>query len=114
MFEGIKVDKLKQITTQSPIGNNSGGQRVIVTVLGKDRVGIIAGVANVLAECNANILDISQTILQEFFTMIMIVDLTNAQVDLSELKRQLAAKGQDLGVQVSAQHEDVFQFMHRI
>ncbi|NPV26625.1 MAG: ACT domain-containing protein [Firmicutes bacterium] len=88
--------------------------RIIVTVLGCDRVGIIAGVANVLAEANANILDISQTILQEFFVMIMIVDMARCTVDLSTLKERLTAKGEELGVRITAQHEDVFRFMHRI
>jgi len=88
--------------------------RIVVTVVGKDKVGIIAGVANVLAEYNANILDISQTIMQEFFTMIMIVDIGNCLVDFSTLKEKLDEKGQEIGVKISAQHEDVFQFMHRI
>lgn len=91
-----------------------GSSRVVVTVVGKDKVGIIAGISNVLAEYSANILDISQTIMQEFFTMIMIVDITECQVDFNTLKEKLEEKGQEIGVKVSAQHEDVFQFMHRI
>lgn len=93
---------------------NRGSSRIVVTVVGKDKVGIIAGVANVLAEYNANILDISQTILQDFFTMIMIVDISQSTVDFSFLKDKLTAKGDEIGVKISAQHEDVFQFMHRI
>jgi ACT domain-containing protein len=88
--------------------------RVIVTVIGEDKVGIIAAVAAVLAEANANIVDISQTTLREFFTMIMMVDLTKATVPFDELKRQLAAKGELLGLKIDAQHEDVFKFMHRV
>lgn len=88
--------------------------RVVVTVVGKDKVGIIARVANILAENNANILDISQTIMQDFFTMIMIVDIKEAKVDMAELKETLAAEGEKIGVKISAQHEDVFQYMHRI
>ncbi|HHY92086.1 MAG TPA: ACT domain-containing protein, partial [Firmicutes bacterium] len=64
--------------------------RAIVTVIGQDRVGIIAGVAGVLAENNVNILDISQTVLQEFFTMIMVVDLKGSRVGFSELQARLA------------------------
>jgi len=94
--------------------SNRGSSRIVVTVVGKDKVGIIAGVANVLAEVNANILDISQTILQEFFTMIMIVDIGQSTVDFNTLKEKLTLKGQEIGVKISAQHEDVFQFMHRI
>ncbi|NHM27283.1 ACT domain-containing protein [Desulfofundulus sp. TPOSR] len=88
--------------------------RIIVTVLGPDRVGIIAGVAQVLAENNINILDISQTILQEFLAMIMIADMEKSRIDLSTLKERLAAKGSELGVRIDAQHEDAFRFMHRI
>ncbi|KJS19153.1 MAG: hypothetical protein VR72_19210 [Clostridiaceae bacterium BRH_c20a] len=91
-----------------------GSTRIVVTVVGKDKVGIIAGVANVLSELNANILDISQTILQDFFTMIMIADIAKCNVDFNTLKTRLEDKGQDIGVKISAQHEDVFQFMHRI
>lgn len=88
--------------------------RVVVTVVGKDKVGIIARVANVLAEKNANILDISQTIMQDFFTMIMIVDIENCKVDMAGLKETLDAEGEKIGVKISAQREDVFQYMHRI
>lgn len=91
-----------------------GSSRIVITVVGKDKVGIIAAVANVLADINANILDISQTIMQEFFTMIMIVDISQSTVDFNNIKDKLTAKGQEIGVKISAQHEDVFQFMHRI
>ena len=90
------------------------GFRVVVTVVGKDRVGIIANVTNVLADNNANILDISQTIMQEFFTMIMIVDIEGCALEMSELKEVLADKGEKIGVKISMQHEDIFKFMHRI
>lgn len=92
----------------------SDGSRVVVTVIGKDRVGIIAGVTSVLASCNVNILDISQTILQDVFAMIMIVDMAGAIVDLGTLQQRLEEKGQQLGVKVTALHEDVFRFMHRL
>lgn len=88
--------------------------RVIVTVIGEDRVGIIAGVSAVLAQANANILDISQTTLKEFFAMIMMVDLDKATVPFEELKRRLKAKGDEIGMRIDAQHEDVFKYMHRI
>ncbi len=90
------------------------GNRVIVTVIGEDRVGIIAAVATILAASNINILDISQTILQEIFVMITVVDMTEASIDLAELQQRLDAKGQELGVKITAQHEDVFRFMHRL
>ena len=88
--------------------------RVIVTVIGQDRVGIIAGVATILADASANILDISQSIMEEFFVMIMMADLENATVPFEELKRRLAAKGAEMGLRIDAQHEDVFKYMHRV
>lgn len=92
----------------------SESNRIIVTVIGADRVGIIAGVAAVLAEAHANIVDISQTTLREFFTMILMADLTASTIPFDELKRRLADKGTEMGVKVDAQHEDVFKFMHRV
>jgi ACT domain-containing protein len=88
--------------------------RVIVTVIGIDRVGIIAAVSTLLAEAGANIVDISQTTLREFFTMIMMADLEHATVPFDELKRRLNAKGEEMGLRIDAQHEDVFKFMHRV
>jgi ACT domain-containing protein len=88
--------------------------RVIVTVIGEDTVGIIASVSTLLAEANANIVDISQTTLREFFTMIMLVDVEKAAIPFDELKRRLNAKGEAMGLKIDAQHEDVFKFMHRV
>jgi ACT domain-containing protein len=86
-------------------------KRAIITVLGNDRVGIIYGISGVLANNNVNILDISQTILQEFFTMVMVVDVSQSLVEFSELKEQLASKGKEMGLQVNIQHEDIFKYM---
>jgi ACT domain-containing protein len=88
--------------------------RIIVTVIGVDTVGIIAQVSAVLAGANANIVDISQTTLREFFTMIMMADLEKATVPFDVLKRSLSAKGEEMGLKIEAQHEDVFKFMHRV
>lgn len=88
--------------------------RVIVTVIGKDRVGIIAGVSALLAEANANILDISQTLLQEMFTMIMMVDMSASQLSFDELRNRLREHGKQQGLAIDAQHEDVFRYMHRV
>ena len=92
----------------------ASSSRVIVTVIGQDKVGIIAGVSTVLAEANANIVDISQTILQEFFTMIMLVDIGGSELEFDEIRQRLMAFGERMGLQVNAQHEDVFKFMHRL
>lgn len=88
--------------------------RAVVTVVGKDKKGIIAAVSSALAQRQANILDISQTILQEFFTMIMIVDLSECPLEFVTLRDELGEIGQNLGVVISCQHEDIFQYMHRI
>jgi ACT domain-containing protein len=90
------------------------GNRVIITVLGPDKVGIIAGVAQILTENNINILDISQTILQEFLAMVMIADMEKSKLDLNDLKKQLLVKSKEIGVRIDAQHEDAFRYMHRI
>ena len=96
------------------MSDTAESNRIIVTVIGADRVGIIAGVSAVLADAHANIVDISQTTLREFFTMILMADLGQATVSFDELKRRLAAKGDEMGVRIDAQHEDVFKYMHRV
>lgn len=90
------------------------GSRLVITVVGMDRVGVIAALTTILAENTVNILDISQTILQGFFTMVMVVDAAASRVGLAELRETLVAKGLELGMTVTVQHEDVFRFMHRI
>jgi ACT domain-containing protein len=98
-----------------PTSAAPGAGRAIVTILGLDRVGIIAAIANILAEANVNILDISQSVLRdEFFTMIMMVDLAAARIPYEELSKKLQDKGRALGVQVEVQREDIFKAMHRI
>ena len=86
--------------------------RAIITVLGSDRPGIVAAVAGALSERSANILDISQTILQGIFTMTMLVDLGGA--GFSELKERLEELSGSLGVQIMMQREEVFKYMYRL
>ncbi|AFQ44582.1 MULTISPECIES: ACT domain-containing protein [Desulfosporosinus] len=88
--------------------------RAIITVIGRDQIGIIAWVSGRLADCQVNVLDISQTILDEFFTMIMIVDLEPATIEIDGLAQTLEQEGNEKGLQVKVQHEDIFRFMHRI
>ncbi|HZK43242.1 MAG TPA: ACT domain-containing protein [Syntrophomonadaceae bacterium] len=90
------------------------GKKLIITVLGHDKVGIIAGISNILAETHINILDISQTILQGFFTMIMVVEISQSNLDIDTLRKRLRAKGEELELEITVQHEDIFKFMHRI
>lgn len=94
--------------------NEKGQKKAVITVLGKDKVGIIAAVSRTLAEHKVNILDISQTILDDFFTMIMIADISDSDVDFGSLKEILAKTGEEIGLEISAQNEEVFQKMHRI
>jgi len=88
--------------------------KAVITVIGKDRVGIIAAISAILAEANVNILDISQTIMQEYFTMIMLVDISKSNISFNELAEKLETKGKELALSVRIQHEDIFNSMHRI
>lgn len=88
--------------------------RAIVTVIGTDKVGIIAGVSAALTKNNANILDISQTVLEEYFTMIMLVDISKIHKSFGELKDSLEATGIELGMDIRIQREEIFNSMHRI
>lgn len=87
---------------------------VVVSVLGADRVGIVAGITGVLARHNANIVDISQTVVKDIFSMVMIVDISKADVDIATLRKELEEEGRRLGVMVSVHHIDVFRYMQRI
>lgn len=86
----------------------------IITVLGKDQVGIIAKVCTYLAEQNVNILDISQTIVQDYFNMMMIVDISSPAKAFEDLITDLHDLGLTIGVEIKLQHEDIFNSMHRI
>lgn len=88
--------------------------RAIVSVIGKDKLGIIARVSTMLFELGINIEDISQTILQNYFTMIMLVDLSKSGKKLSDLSGILENKGKEIGVSIKIQHEDIFNAMHKL
>ncbi len=90
------------------------GSKAVVTVLGYDRKGIIARVSNVLYERGINILDISQTIVDGFFNMVMVVDLSEPTCPFDELQDALAALGQELGLQIRIQKNEIFEAMHQI
>lgn len=89
-------------------------RKTIITVVGKDTVGIIAKVCNYLAENNINILDISQTIVQGYFNMMMIVDMNQSKHPFGDICTGLDKIGQEIGVMIKCQHEDIFDKMHRI
>jgi len=86
----------------------------IVTVVGKDRIGIIAGVSSAMADLNVNILDISQTIMDNYFTMIMMVDISDTSADISEIRKVLDVTSEKFNVSINLQHKDVYEAMHRI
>ena len=86
----------------------------IITVVGKDKVGIIARVCTFLSEENINILDISQTIVQGYFNMMMIVDIAASKSDFLEIVDHLSVLGKEIGVDIRLQHQDIFDNMHRI
>ena len=88
--------------------------KAIVTVIGKDQVGIIAAVCTLLSEKNVNVLDISQTILQEYFTMVMLVDTTACDKSIVEISQLLEDAGSERNLSIRIQREDIFNAMHRI
>ncbi|MCT4605984.1 MAG: ACT domain-containing protein [Marinisporobacter sp.] len=88
--------------------------KAVVTVIGKDTIGIIAKVSTILAENRINILDISQTILQDYFTMIMIVDLSKMAISFKDIKEKLDSLGGEISMSIKIQHEDIFDSMHKI
>ena len=104
--------------------NNKGGlyeeiektvaTRIIIAAFGKNRPGVVAAITAVLAENNCSIQDISQTIMQEFFSMIMVVDISGCSLDFSALRDLIQATESQLGMKVYVMHEDIFRYMHRI
>ena len=88
--------------------------KAIVTVVGKDRVGIIASVCTKLAQYNVNVMDISQTVMQGYFTMMMVTDVSKCKVSVGDLAKQMEAAGQEMGLSIHVQREDIFQAMHRV
>lgn len=88
--------------------------KAVVTVVGKDQVGIIASVCVELASYNVNVLDISQTVMQGYFTMMMVVEVSACSVPVAELCKAMDAKGQQMGLSIRVQREDIFEAMHRV
>lgn len=88
--------------------------RAVITVVGKDRTGIIAAISDTLYKFNVNILDISQNVMDDMFAMVMFVDISNSTVDFNKLADGLDGVGETLGMKVHCMHEDIFNAMHRI
>ena len=88
--------------------------RAVITVIGKDMVGILAKVSTICAEKNANVIEVTQSVLQDMFAMIMLVDITTLNVDFATFSDRLTALGKARGLDIHAMHEDIFQAMHHI
>ncbi|MEE0830525.1 MAG: ACT domain-containing protein [Longicatena sp.] len=88
--------------------------RAVVTVIGKDMVGILAKVSAECEKANMNVIEVSQTLLQDMFAMIMLIDITNGNVSLSDFAQHMETKGNELGLKIHVMHEDIFNSMHKI
>ncbi len=88
--------------------------KAVITVIGKDTVGILAKVSNICAEYNANVTDVTQSIMQDMFAMIMMIDISKMNVDFSVLSDRLTELGSSLGLSIHTMHQDIFNSMHRI
>ena len=88
--------------------------RAVITVIGKDMVGILARVSSICAEYNVNVVDVTQSILQDLFAMIMMVDISKCSVPFQELSDSLSSIGEEMGMTIHVMHEDIFNSMHRI
>ena len=88
--------------------------RAVITVIGKDMVGILAAISGICADSRVNVIEVTQSVLQEFFAMIMLVDTSASTSSFKELQQRLTQAGESMGLSVHLMHEDIFQSMHRI
>lgn len=88
--------------------------KAFISVIGDDKIGIIHGVTTVLKKNQVNVLDINQTLLQDYFAMVMLVDLKEMPIDFKQLQEELTLAGKEIGVSIKIQHEDLFKTMHSI
>ena len=88
--------------------------KAVITVTGKDNVGIIAGVSTICAEYNGNVIEVTQSVLQDMFAMIMMVDISDLNVEFTVLADRMTKLGEELGLSIHTMHEDIFDAMHRI
>ncbi|HBC26875.1 MAG TPA: ACT domain-containing protein [Ruminococcaceae bacterium] len=88
--------------------------RAVITVIGKDMVGILARVSTICAESGVNVIEVTQSVMQDLFVMIMMVDISKSNIPFSELSDRLNGLGDELGLTIHTMHEDIFNAMHRI
>jgi len=91
-----------------------GTMKAVVTIIGEDKVGIISAVSNILSNCNCNILDINQTVMREYFTMIMLVDLEKMTMSMTELQNEFSVVEEEMKLSIRVQREDIFKKMHEV
>lgn len=104
------AEQPKPLDTKTAVRQN----RIIVTAFGKNRTGILAGLTAILAEHHCDILDLSQKILQDFFTIMLLIDIADCNLGFEEMKQKIVKRGEELDLKVIVQHEDIFNTMHRI
>ncbi len=88
--------------------------RAVISVVGRDRVGILAKVSIACAECNANIIDVTQSVLEDMFVMVMLADISDMSVEFHALQKKMNELGESIGMVIHVMHEDIFNSMHRI
>jgi ACT domain-containing protein len=118
MVEQLVTDIYREVGQSNPLPNNSpdtgASGRMVISVFGMDHPGIVAGVSQILAEASCSIIDINQTVVQGKFAMVIITDTSRARESTAELKERLRREGDQLGVRIYAQREDLFNAMHRV
>jgi ACT domain-containing protein len=119
MVEQLVTDIYREVNQSNSVSTNastlSGSSgRMIISVFGMDHPGIVAGVSQILAEAGCSIIDINQTVVQGKFAMVIIADTSRARESTTELKERLRGEGENLGVRIYAQREDLFNAMHRV
>ena len=113
----IEADDGQPVVDPSPLKkavSKQTGNRIIVTAFGKNRVGILAGLTGILAKYQCDIIDLTQKLLQEFFTIMILVDITECPVDFESVKMEITRVGEELDLKVIIQHEEIFNAMHRV
>lgn len=118
MVEQLVTDIYREVNSSNPLPKNSpdtgASGRMVISVFGMDHPGIVAGVSQILAEASCSIIDINQTVVQGKFAMVIIADTARARESTAELKDRLRREGDQLGVRIYAQREDLFNAMHRV
>lgn len=113
-ISGTQADAVKEWKEVQAAQKAPKGDRIIITAFGENRTGILAGLTGALAQYNCDILDLTQKLMQEFFTVMFLVDISDATIDFESLKEALIKKGEELNLKVIIQHEAIFNAMHRI